>query len=345
MRVNQKTIAELAGVSVGTVSLVTAKSPKVNENTRQKVLRIIKETGYRPNAAARSLANSKTHNIGICFYNASYIPLYFFASLIQGVLEVTASKGYSLMFTTTYDSHEPDNPNILKSVLEKRIDGAIICDEKIDRETLEKLQELDFPFVMVNRTVGMNDSIPVVSTDYLRGTEMAVHHMVELGHRRIGILLTPREASFSEERLVGYKNGLSKAGIEFDEKLLCLDDTGDFPENYTLIETFIAKCISLNSPATALILGSDEKASVAGGILQKKGYNIPDDISVIGMTESRQAIISIPNITTISDHSDELGRQSARMLISIMNNDGYQAKKMFIQPELTVRGSTSKIGQ
>lgn len=340
MRINQKKIAELAGVSRGTVSFVINNNPKVNEDTRHKVQKIIRETGYRPNAAARSLAKARTHNIGICFYDTSYISLSFFSSVTQGILEILHIEGYSLMFTTTYSKKDNNDFNIMKPVTEERIDGAIICDEFISLDTLERLQESKFPFVMVNRTIGLNDSMPLVNVDYWRGTEMAVRHLLELGHRRIGLFATHPGSSFREERISAYKFTLDQAGVKFDPNLVYSPENVPSLQNFIYVEKCISRCLTNGCLPTAFICLSDEEAAVATTVLQEHGYHIPRDFSIIGMTDSRQACITRPNITAVSDHTQELGRQAARMLLNIIRGDAYTARRLLIPPEIIIRSST-----
>lgn len=337
----QEDIARITKLTRATVSRAINNDPRVSEETRLRVFKAMEETGYSPHAAARSLASAKAHSIGICFYDSEYVSSPFFAGITQGILEISSSKGYSLVLTTTQGGDSKTDLNIMNYISAKRIDGAIICDDVIGMDKIEKIHKKNFPIVMLNRTARINNQIPSINDDHQRGIELAMRHLIELGHKRIGIIVPPVDSSYREERLLAYKYTLDRAGIEYNNNLVLA--LTDLPENieFSSISTeFINRFLSIATPATAMIFPEGDSAYEAIRILNERGLNVPKDISVIGINGVNEPGFTQPILTTIQIHNKEIGRQATRMLLNLIKGKVNEPKRIMISPELIVRKTT-----
>ncbi|MCL5019904.1 MAG: LacI family transcriptional regulator [Patescibacteria group bacterium] len=329
-------IAKLAGVDESSVSRVLNGKSRVCEEKREKILQIVKETGYRPNAAGRSLRSAKTNSIGVCFYDKDYISDSTFANFVNGVLEVTNTRRHSLMITTT--QVDRDNFNIMNAVQEKRIDGAIIYDDLIDDNSLQQLADLKFPFILINRRSPVLPATPMIFVDYRKGTEKAVNHLIKLGHGRIGIAVAHKVWYVYNEKISGYKDALDKAGIPFDENLIAYKETDQSIEIQKCLDTVLNQ----KDPATAMIFHTDENASFAMHILHESGLRVPEDFSIIGYNDVTEEIFTKPALTTVRTFSKGIGRQAARILLNMISDKDPVPNEIMLPTKLIVRDSTGK---
>lgn len=339
MSYKQKDIARMAGVSRTTVSAVINNYDWVNDSTKNKVLKVIEETGYRPNAAARSLVQAKTHCIAVCFYDTTYITGPPFALIVNGILDVTNARGFNLMLNTTQIREGMNDLNMMRPVDEGRIDGAIIYDDRVNDDILLKLHNTGFPIVLINRKIISNDIIPSVCTDFQKGVELATEHLIQLGHKRIALVAPLLGWFMTRERIKGYKKALSQAGLPYDKRLVieqkCLINNTNLPNEY-----YYDSVLKLNPPTTAIIFNDDMTAYKIMKFMMAKGYNIPQDISIIGYNGIPEYIDIKPSFTTVCIHNKDIGRQSAEILLKIINGERHIPKNITISPELLIQEST-----
>lgn len=345
MSMKIKDIAKLAGVSVGTVSGVLNQSPKIKEETRLKVLNVIKETGYHPHSIARSLSSAKTKIISVCFYNTKYVETPFYTSVLGGILDITDARDYNLLINTTQTKPGNTMPNFIKPIIEKRIDGAIIYDDVIEDDVLIKLYQMGFPFVLINRKIKSYENIPTACADYREAIYKSTKYLIELGHKRIGLQLVRLNGYVDNERLAGYKGAIAEAGIEYDEKLI--SDEQEFHLNKRSkpsdTQNYINYILSLNDPATAIIFQDDDYAAFAIKYISDLGYNIPRDISIIGINDHAIAITTKPMLSTVRIRSNEMGTNAAKLLLNMLDNKDLSMRNIITPVELVIRESTARV--
>lgn len=340
MSLTMKDVARISGVSISTVSSVINNNPLIKDATKKKVLKVINEVGYVPHAAARSLVSSKNRSIGVCLYNTNYIVDPVFSSLISGILDVTNRANYTLSITTTQSEKDDGNLNIMKPIMERRIDGAVIYDEVIDSTQLLKIQEMGFPFVLVNRKTGLSNSIPTACIDYKKAIEIAIDYLVDLGHKRIGIVVANPRYFVTREKLAGYRSALERNRIPFDETLIVYSTTTITPP----VSEQIDQCIKLDDPATAIIFHSDFTAVSAASIMNDRGYRIPQEFSIIGFDNILEDKITNPRLTSIDTFHRELGMEAAKMLLGLLSSEESKNTIVELSPRLIVRETTSWAG-
>lgn len=335
----QVDIARLAGVNRSTVSKVLNNEPDVGIKTREKILKIIEETGYRPNASARSLASSKTRCIGVCFYDTDYIREPVFSSLVSGLLSVTNTHNYSLMITTSKRSLNKKEMNIISQAHEKRIDGAVIYDDVISDTELKSLKDMKFPFVLINRKLHMECAVPSVYTDFQKGVGMAVEYLLNHGHRRIGIVVGLPNWYATGEMIAGYKNALEMKGIGFDENLVGYLGSYDSSKVHLCIRTYL----ELPDAPTAIIFHEDRIALCAMDILRKNKISIPGDISIIGYNNSLGNLFADRAVTTINTNTVQIGRHAAVVLLNMIKHKNIEQRDIVVLPEIITGESTCPV--
>ncbi len=326
-------VARLAKVSEATVSRVLNGIP-VRETNRRRVLKAIAELGYRPNAQARSLTSGRTNVIGVMVPDMDGP---FYGSLLEGCQQSLWFHDYYMLVRSTY--HEKGSePNLAKLLWEKRVDGLIIITpreikEKAMQALLKELIASGFPLVVAD---GEIDHVGVsgVWVDNFAGGYEATKHLLQLGHRRIGIVLGPVDAPESIQRLDGYKRALKDCGIPFTEDLTAI--AGDYKAES--IPRIFPQLMAA-SP-TAIFATSD---TLAYGILEAckdHNLNVPDDLSLIGYDDVPFAKMLTPKLTTIAQPLRKVGQVAANKMARIISGEEREVTKITLPTKLVIRETT-----
>ncbi|MGB9810450.1 MAG: LacI family DNA-binding transcriptional regulator [Dictyoglomus turgidum] len=323
-------VARLAGVSRSTVSFVLNNTPgiKISEETRRRVLEAVKALDYKPNAIARSLAKQKTEAIAFFVLDIAN-PV--FPNMARGIEDVARQNGYTLFLCNT-DGKTLREVRYMNIMLERRVDG-IIAGALSNEEVSKIAQKKNIPLVILE-----HPRLPehdVVYADNVKGSYEAVMHFVELGHKRIAHITINPESIIVQERIEGYKKALEDAGIPFDDNLLKIfyDKVDE--------EKAINELFSLSDPPTAIFTFSDFMAIQVMKILIRRGYRIPEDVSVIGFDDTL-ANLTIPALTTVSQPFYEMGAKAAEILIERLKNPNMPIQHIKLPTKLVIRESTAK---
>jgi DNA-binding LacI/PurR family transcriptional regulator len=329
MPVTLHELAKAAGVSVSTVSrALTNSDHPVNEETRQKILRLAEELGYRPNLVARSLRTYKTHTVGIIADNicSPFTPL-----IIRGIQDHLKQDGYfSLIINTDW------NPQLEKQaihdLISRSIDGIIFVESWL-REANPTLDLENKPYIFVHRLFGASYR-HAVGPDERYGACIAVEHLLKLGHHQIGYINGPDGWYASTERLIGYKEALITHGIVFKPDLV---ERGDWEvqSGYPAAQ----RLLKLSQRPDAIFASNDLMALGAIYAIQEAGLRVPDDIAVVGYDDREIASIARPTITTVTLPCYEMGQASAQLLLRLLNNHVENVETIKIQGKLIVRES------
>jgi LacI family transcriptional regulator len=335
-RITAKDVAAQAGVSRTTVSYVlnNVEEANISEETRQRVLAAAEELGYVPDAAAQALASGRTQTIGLMLPSSQPHPR---AStthyrIIEGLLEIAQQFGVRLLVDSVRETQSADT--YLNLARNKRIDGLILSDLRVDDPALSKLVNDTFPIVLLGRLPSVK--VSSVEFDNRRGARAAVDHLVAQGHTRIGVIgYAPITFTGTEERLSGYRDSLAAHAIAFDEALVrygAYSGESGFAATMSLLESGAAP--------TALFVTSDEVALGALAALHKRGISVPDDIAVVGFDDNPFARFTIPALTTVRLPFEEMGRQAGKMLLELIFHDMAPGRQILLKPELIVRDSS-----
>lgn len=333
--VTQRHVAEEAGVSRTTVSLVLNDVPDahISPQTRQRVLDAARQLDYYPDEGARRLASGKTRTIALVWHRApdrTYRDA-FLPGLLDGVSRAARRYGYQVLFHPV----EADEPNgaYMELVRGRHTDGLVLSGPRSDDQRLRSLSDQGFPIVLHGHLRGT--TIPSVDVDNGLAAMTAVNHLIGLGHRHVGMITNaPLAYAASQQRLEGYRRVLQDAEIAYEEALV---REGNFDEEsgYRAITDLLA----LEEPPTAVFIASDMVAIGALRALQETGIPVPGGIAIVGFDDITAARFITPALTTIHVPTFGLGWSAAELLIRITEGDEPNETRVQLDTELVVRES------
>ena len=337
MMVTLKELAHAAGLSVTTVSRALNNYDDVAEDTRVRVVRLASELGYHPNHIARSLQGTRVNALGLVIPQLVHRHVdTFWLEFIAGVTARCSDAGFDLVLCTGEDLHA-EHVHYQRLVHTRRVDGVILCDVRVRDQRITFLRQNQAPFVAFGRVLGLDD-FSWVDVDGTTGVRSAVEHLLQLGHRRIGYLGTPRAFSFTHFRHEGYFEALSAAGIGNDDRLVVedLDALSD-------LQAIIQHLLALPEPPTALIACADFLAAGVLRVLRNLGITVPDDLSLIAFDDTPATQYTEPPLTAIRQNNYMIGNRIASVLIQQLQQEGQPPCHELIQPSLVVRQSTAAV--
>lgn len=329
-RITMSQIAEVAGVSIPTVSKVINQRSDVAPATRERVERILIEHGYIPQKAARSLRKGKTGLINLVVHALD--SAYEF-EVIRGVHQALAEAEQRLVLTATHNKLSEER-HWASSITDGTIDGVILLlvDEKASY--LPELQHLHMPFVVIDRVGELGPDVPSVGATNWTGGRGATQYLLSLGHKRIGAILGPTNIACTHDRFAGYRTALDEAGVPFDPTLICAGDFAPEP-GYDLTK----KLLSLPEPPTAIFAGNDEQATGVYRALHEHGLAIPEDMSVVGFDDVLVAPRLTPALTTVHQPLFEMGRVATNMVLRLVSGESLDSTRVELPTTLTKRAS------
>ncbi|NMA82245.1 MAG: LacI family transcriptional regulator [Epulopiscium sp.] len=334
---NIKDIAKIAGVAPSTVSRVLNNRPDVNEDTREKILKIMDEYNYIPNNSARNLKIIESNTIGV-LVKGIYNP--FFSKIIQSIEEKIREKGYSMTLNYNYDDSN-DIETAIELIKEKRLKGLVCLGGNFDDLDIEQIQSLSTPIVVASSNIiekKNRKALSSVTIDNEKAAFEAVDYLCSLGHEKIGIITTGEsDRSIGRLRTSGYKKALEKHCIEFDPKLLEIGEY-TFDSGYDAMNKLLDKNLGL----TALFATSDIMAIGAAKAVLSKGLSVPDDISIIGFDDIEYTSYFHPSLTTIKQPQEDIGHESVRILFEILQ-EKKKHRHIILETELVARDSCKAI--
>jgi len=329
MPVTLHELAKAAGYSVSTVSRAVNNSDhRVNDVTRERILAIANELGYRPNVTARGLKMDRTFTIGLIVYN---IASPFTPVLIRGIQEYLRERDYfSIIISTDWDSDLESEA--VHQLISRSIDGVIFVETWRD-ESNNTLDLANKPYVYVYRLFDGEYANSVIVDDR-HGARLAVEHLVKLGHHRIAFINGPHGWAASKERLAGYQDVLTQYGIPYDPSLV-EEGTWEVQSGYHASKKFL----DMPDSPTAMFAANDLMALGAIYAIQDAGLNVPKDIAVVGYDDREIASFSNPTITTICPPSFEMGQLAAKLILDRLENQIEIEDPIRLQSRLIIRES------
>lgn len=305
-------IATLAGVSKATVSRVINNSKPVSSHIKNKVLKIISQTNFKPSQVARSLSNRETKLIGVIVPDLSN-PI--FSQIISGAeLEAVKNK-YNILLCNSM--HQIDTEiNYLDILIDKKVDGLIYNGFKITEDIKNKLKNFNVPIVMIG--IGEKDSIyPIVKIDNYTAAYDAVNFLIQNGHKNISMIHGSLDDPFAGKlRLDGYMNALKDNSLDINRSMI-IEGKYKIPDGYKAMSILLK---SENKP-TAIFCANDEMAIGVIKCVIDNELKVPDDISVIGFDNIELAGIYSPSLTTVSQSFTNKGRSAMELIIKMINKE------------------------
>lgn len=332
-KVNIKDVAAAANVHPSTVSRVLnpATRSMVSTDVAERVTRIADEMGYARSPLASGLRTGRSYTVGVIIPDLSN-PV--FPPVVRGIERTLGAEGYIAILADS-DNNPKSERAIFDSMKARNIDGLIMATAHIEDPVVNACIEEQVPLVLVNRSVDEHNVSEVVNNDEL-GIELAVTHLVGLGHKRIAFLGGPESTSTGRDRLQAFKNQGESGAFDFDATLLT--SCGAFSEKAGFDGT--RALLDLRQPFTAIVAANDMLALGCYDALSERGLVCPDDISVTGFNDMPFVDRLFPPLTTLHIPHDELGVQAAGLLLASIRDPEAAVRIVRLDPKLIVRGST-----
>lgn len=310
-RITIRDIARLAGVSKSTVSRVLNRNTNVDPETRERVVQIMQEQGFVPSIAATELARGRNRLIGMLIVPTLTWPL--IPAIIQGVAQVVESTPYEIVLYSSHSGKE-DIRHVVDRVLATNLTAGILAviHDQSPRHLIE-LHEHGLPVVIIN-TVAARMAIPSVGTDNVGGGYLAVRHLIEQGHRRIGCVLGAVNLPCIDDRYEGYCKALAEAGIQLDPELVLRAEFT--PEGGS---ECARSYFAMAERPTAIFASNDAMAYGILAAAEALGWQVPADLSVIGFDNNSSSALVRPPLTTMHQPFEEMGQCAAEMLLSLID--------------------------
>ncbi|HEY8446934.1 MAG TPA: LacI family DNA-binding transcriptional regulator [Thermomicrobiales bacterium] len=334
MGVTIEDVAREAGVSIATVSrFINGQTVAIAPATRERLQRAVDRLGYVPNAAARTLKTGRTRLIGVALADIAHM---YWSAMLSGIEEGCARLGYSVVIGSASNRSAVQSEQVALFVRQK-VDGLLLNPTEIDEATVSRWAALRCPIVMLDRTVpGL--PFPLVAVDNAYGARLAVEYLLSLGHRRIAFITWP-VANFSnrQERLDGYREALTEAGLPVDPALIRVaEESWDDGVRQT-----VALFSQPNRPTAVFSANMELNLQVLAG-LKQLGLRIPDDVSVVGFDDSPWDPLLDPPLTTIATPPRRLGMLAAlRLCRAAERGDHLSQRESRLKPHLIVRRSAA----
>lgn len=324
-------VARQAGTSVSTVSRVLTGQGPVAEETRQRIADAIKTLGYQPNALARGLVQKRTFTIGVVLPDVANP---FCAEVLRGMGDVAAAHRFHLLLVNADLSiaKEAEGIAVLR---EKQVDGLIYTSGMVTENHHEIFRRLGRPVVLA-ATFDPDGALPAVLVDSRRGAQLAMDHLISLGHRRIGVVNGPQtDLVAGAPRWQGYQEAAQARGVTLAPQWVAEGD-------YKLESGYWAmdRILNQKEQPTAVVAASDLMAIGAVNAILDRGLRVPEDISVVGFDNIWLAGAVRPPLTTVAQPMYDMGAKAVALLAQAIAGQGEPATQ-WIQPHLVIRGSTA----
>jgi DNA-binding LacI/PurR family transcriptional regulator len=325
-----RTVAQLANVSIATVSRTINRVATVNPRMAKQVWEAIEKLDYFPNTQARALVSGRSRLLGLI---VSEITNPFFPELIQGFEDIAVEHGYEILISST--NYDPRRMSLcIRRMLERRAEGVAVMTFGVEKPLLEQLAERKVPLVFVD--VGPErPGISLLRVDYRHGMQQGVEHLHQLGHRDIAFITGPKRLHSAQSRQQAFTKSLEQSGLPVRPEWIV---EGDHTMEGGI--DAMGRLLEASRVPTAVMCSNDMTAIGVLHKLYRAGLKVPDDFSVIGFDDIHIAQVTIPPLTTIQMSCFELARAAVTALRAHTEDGGEPRRNYKIPTRLIVREST-----
>src|SRR5690625_2187006 len=323
-------VAREANVSMATVSRVVNNNPNVKPTTRKKVLGVIEDLGYRPNAVARGLASKKTTTVGAIIPDISSV---FYSELTRGIEDIATMYKYDTILSNS-DQDIDKEINLINSMLEKQVDGILFMGGKITEEHIKQFKTSSVPVVLA-ATYDPTNSLPSVNIDYEAAAYEATMKLIGNEKNQQAFITGEDYVQSNYLKRAGYERASSESGITLDENLI-VKNKG----NYDAGKKSIQKLLNRDYDIKHVIVVTDETSLCVIHGAQDIGYNVPEDIEVTGFNNTRIAMMVRPTLTTVMQPMYDIGAVAMRLLTKYMNKEEVEETEVILPHRIIERDST-----
>jgi DNA-binding LacI/PurR family transcriptional regulator len=329
---NIRDVAAAAGVSYQTVSRVLNDSPSIKPTTKQRVLDVIQELGYRPNQAARALVTSRSRTIGVL--SAQSDALYGPTTAINSIEQAAREAGYRLSITNLNSGDYASIKSGLDYLLSQSVEALVVIAPQV--RVFDAISDLaiNVPFVTLEAT-GRNPGHSL-SVDQVAGARLATRHLIELGHTEIMHISGPQDWIEAEARMQGFLLEINEAELRTRAPIL-----GDWTASFGY---YAGLELLRFRDFTAVFCGNDQMALGFMHAARDSGLDVPGDISVVGFDDIPEAAHFLPPLTTVRQNFAEVGHRAISLLLSELQGTVHEEPES-VAPDLIVRTSTARVAR
>ena len=323
-------VAQLANVSTSTVSHVLNGTRKVSPSTVLAVEMAVKQLDYIPNTLARSLARSTTNTIGVAI---SALSNHYFSETVHAVETECAKHGIMMLYVDTHDDPEQEL-RVVRALHHRRVDGILLApsmDNK-QQQTLAYLRANQIPTVLVDRLAAKD--FDQVGVENKHSSQALVTHLIEHGHRRIGLVAGRLGFSTTQERIEGYRAALSAGALPFDPQLLVNGESSSEPARLAT-----QQLLTLASPPTAIMAANNMMTIGAMHALRDANLAVPGQMALVGFDDFDWADFFVPRLTVIAQPVEALGARAVKLLLKRIESPEGKRQTVRLAPTLCVRNS------
>ena len=334
MAVTIRDVAREAGVSQATAARALAGYGYVSGRARERVQAAAERLGYRPHHVARALASGSTMTVGLVVGD---IENPFFAGAARGLADVLAEQDYTLLLANSDEDLEEERLAV-EALLARHVDGLVVVPTSPESRThLAPLVGAGTPLALFDRPVrGL--AVDMVLVDNAAGAARAVRHLLDFGHRRIGMVSDSPEIATSAERIAGYRRALRTAGVTIDRALLRVG--GPTPDDgYAAARSLL----TAGAPPSALFTANNFMTLGAVRAIRELGLRIPDDVSLVGFDDLDWTTIVDPPLTVVAQPVNELGRTVGELLLARLGGAAGEPRRIRLRTQLVVRASCAHV--
>ena len=333
-------LAQQLNISVSTVSRALNGHSAISEATIKRVTALAKEIGYQPNNMASGLRRGRSNMLGVV---VPHIDGNFFSQVVKGIEAAASKAGYHVLICQSNEdvAHEREN---LETLMNAQVDGIMVSLSRTTREFrhFEKVRKRDIPLVFFDRILEGYDVNAVVLDDRAGGYR-ATRHLLDQGYQRIAHVGGPQHLNIYKLRRLGYEDALREYGLPVEEALVVVGDM-KMEDGQVAMRQLLA----LPQPPDAIFSSSDFAVAGALEVLSAQGLRVPQDLGLVGFSNELFSRLTTPNLTSIDQHCELMGRSATRLLLQIMEEreQHFAPRHVVLQPELCVRASSlrSEVG-
>lgn len=334
-KVNLKDIAQALNLSITTVSRALNDKPDISSTTKRAVLEVAEMMNYQPNIMAISLRKNESRIVGVIL---PYVDHYFFSIVLKGIIKKAQQENYLVIIGESQHNEEKEK-KLINEFISICVAGVLMLPSRneVFGEHISILKQRNIPIVLIDRILQDYEGYIVCNNDY-EGAKSVVNHFIRQGYRKIAHLRGPVSSSVAQERFRGYVDGLKENGIEFDEQFVKTCEQVTIEEGYYLAKQLFFSGIKPDAFFTI----NDNVALGVYRIVKELGLSVPNDIGVVGYSNSEISQHVSPSLSTVEQSGYKMGETSFEFMIHALSENATPLKKMF-NASLIIRESSIRL--
>lgn len=332
MSVQLKDIAKHLNISISTVSRVLNDTGRVNKDTRERILKAIKEFGYQPNEIARSLKRKSANILGVIVPDLSNS---FYANVIKGVEKVARDNDHSVIVCNSDEDIQKEEEYV-QLLLQKQVTGLVIATVGGNPELFEQYHRSGIPFVFIDNLPQTQENFDVVTIDNVKAGYELAKHLIDQGHERLAIITGPQNQSTAAERLQGFAKCLEENGLPVRDKWI---GVGEFKREsgYSIMKSWLQQ----DELPTAIFAANDFLLYGAIKAILEKGLRVPHDIAAVCFDANDDTGLVKPQITSVIQPAHRIGSIAADIIMRKEKNKDLKVfEKVVLEPTLIINESS-----